>query len=128
MAEPQPSPEVEEHESIARYCRHKSDMRPGEGKSHYRLLLPPANMRMSVVRSSGLDVAEVEAIGRALAAATIKGHVTLAALTIFSHELEISPDPPAHPRHANVVGWTGVEEQDRAKAIALAEASSLTRY
>jgi hypothetical protein len=106
-------------------------MRVKEGKADFRRLLPPRNLRMSVVRSLGIDAAEVQAIGRALLdseTTKIKAHATLSASAFYEHELAIVPDPAPHPRHANVVGWKGIEEEDRATAIALAEVSVLTRY
>jgi len=131
MSESEPSPQVEPHETIVRYCVHKSDMRVSEGKVAFKRLLPPKNFRMSVVRSLGLEAAEVQAIGRGLLdseANRIKGHASIGAAAFQQHGLAIEPDPTPHPRHANVVGWRCVEEEDRAIAIALAEVSALTRY
>jgi hypothetical protein len=103
-------------------------MRPAIGKGHYKAFLPPKTLRMSVFRSSGIGPGEVEAIGRAIVSETVKGHATVTVAAVTRQELRVQPAPAPHPRHADIVGWSGVEEEDRSAAMALADSSVLTKY
>ncbi len=90
--------------------------------------MPPAHRRLSVVRSTGIDAAQVEAIGREHVDKDVKGHAILPVAAILARNLTIDPNGEPFPRHANVLGWADDDAINRLTAMALAGASVLTKY
>jgi hypothetical protein len=128
MVEPEPTLVVQAEENITRHCRDSGHMRAGLMKGHYKAFMPPPNRRLSVVRSSGLDGDQIEAIGRMHVHKDVQGHASVGVGVAQERGLSIEPEPHPHPRHANVVGWSDADEANRLAARALAEASNLTLY
>lgn len=128
MLEPEPFPDIREDEQVVRHCRHQNDMRTGLGKARFCVFLPPANHRMSVVRSTGLSAEELGVVGRRYVHEDVKGHAEIAYKIARSRGLSLEADPHPHARHANLIGWSTEDEVNRLTAKALAEASVLTVY
>lgn len=127
MPEPEPSPDVLPGEPISRHCRNSSHI-AGGGRVKYSAFMPPPNGRLSVVRSDGLAMQEVEAIGRQFVHADVKGHATLLAEAFLTRNLQFDPNGEPFSRHANVFNWHEDDARNRLIATALASASVLNKY
>lgn len=128
MPEPQPTPEVESEESIARHCRHSSCVRRGLKRGAFHAFLPDTDMELSVVRSSGITDADVHAIGVVHVARDLKGHASMLAQIYRDRGLSFHADGEPHARHANVIGWDADHKRNRITAVFLADASTLFEY
>jgi hypothetical protein len=129
MPDPQPSPEVQANEPIARHCIRRSEhMRIGLAKARYKLFLPFPHVELSVARTQGMDVEQVRQIGVEHVNPSVKGHATVEAAAILARGLTFDANAEPYPQHADVLGWSGDEAKDRTIAGALAEASVLVDY
>jgi hypothetical protein len=128
MLQPEPYPEVRHDETVTRHCRDSGHMRSEKKMGHYKAFMPPTNKHLSVVRSQGLSVGEIEQVGRQHVNLAVKGHATVTVAIVAGRELSVQPHPYPHARHANVVGWSDHDEVNRLHARALADASVLTVY
>ena len=136
MPDPQPSGEVESNEVVARHCIRASEhMRRGDParqerpRGKYPLFLPFPRTELSVVRVSGLATSEIRAIGVDHVCPDVKGHACVMATAVLDClGLSFDANGEPYPRHANVIGWSGIEPKDRLHAKKLADASELVEY
>jgi hypothetical protein len=129
MPEPLPSPVVQPDEPISRHCIRRSEhMRPGLRKGRYKLFLPFPYAELSVARTHGMSAAQIRQIGIDHVDPLVKGHATVDAAAILREGLAFDANGHPYPQHADVVGWSGDEAQDRTIAQVLAEASTLVEY
>lgn len=122
---------VDSLESITRYLRNGSHMRPGKGRPNFSAFMPRVpDGDISVYRTSGIDAAAVRALGAEYVGSPespLKGHCDLAAGEFFGEGLNIESAPTRHERHANVNGWTN-DPRNRIVAKKLADKAELTVY
>lgn len=128
MPPPEPSPDVQADEQIARFCRQSNHMRREYRKGSYKLFLPPPDRQQSVARVDALTHAEIRAVGEIDPGEPLLGHVTLLAAEVLANELSFLADGEPYARHASIVGWTGEPPRDRVLAQSLADASTLYEY
>jgi hypothetical protein len=103
-------------------------MRAGLGKGKYKLFLPFPYVELSVARTQGMSAAQIRQIGIDHVDPLVKGHATVDAAAVFREGLAFDPNGNPYAQHADVVGWSGDEAQDRTIAQALADASTLVDY
>ena len=122
---------VDATESITRYLRNGSHMRPSQGRPHFSAYLPRIpDGDISVYRTSGMTAADIAALGAQHVGKPdnpLKGHCDLAAAEFFSEKLNVESVPVPHERHANVKGWTN-DPRNRIIARKLADKAVLTVY
>lgn len=103
-------------------------MRAGLGKGKYKLFLPYPHVELSVARVLGMNVEQIRQIGVEHVNPEVKGHATVEAAMITEQGLAFDPNADPYPQHADVIGWSGNEAQDRTIASVLADASVLVDY
>jgi hypothetical protein len=130
MLDPQPSPTVMPDERIARFARMSSHLNRKRGRGDYSLFMPAKNLASSVMRRSGLDDANVRALGlQYVLGLPLLAHACLLARVVIDDcALQIDPNGEPYARHAKVIGWTGEKAHDRIHAKKMADASLLCEY
>jgi hypothetical protein len=85
----------------------------------------------SVYRTQGIDESEIWGIGAEYVTARhskrwpVLGRADLTAKDVFDAGLLIVPNPDPHPRHADIEGWPGQEEEIEMKITYLARKALL---
>lgn len=103
---PEPSPEVDSTEILARYCVLKDQIKGA--RATRRLFLPNRDGEMSVFRIDALDETEIWDLARRFVDSNSHPVVARAEVTaqaVMDVGLRVNPDADPHPRHANVVDW-----------------------
>lgn len=122
---------VDPAESITRYLRNSSHLRPAHGRPHFSAYMPRVpDGDISVYRTIGMAPVDVAGLGAQYVGRPefpLKGHCDLAAGEFFSERLNIEWVPIPHERHANVKGWTS-DPKNRIVARRLADKAKLTAY
>lgn len=122
---------VDPKESITRYLRNSSHLRPAHGRPHFSAYMPRGpEGDISVYRTTGMAPVDVAALGSQFVGkpeSPLKGHCDLAAGEFFCEGLNIESVPIPHERHANVKGWTS-DPKNRIVARKLADKAKLTLY
>lgn len=122
---------IDPAESITRYLRNSSHMRPGLGRPHFTAYMPSVpDGSISVYRTTGMAPEGAAVLGAQYVAkpdSPLKGHCDLVAAGFFEEGLNIESAPYPHERHANVGGWT-TDPKNRIVARKLADKAVLTIY
>lgn len=94
-------------------------------EAKFPLFMPPDDLRMSVYRTSGLNLEETWALGQQYVAdpqqKQVKGRADLLASEAREHHLEVIGVPEPHDRHAEIVGWPPDRIRQRLLAVRLAK-------
>ena len=122
--------EINSQEVIARYItsqrwysRQKDIVKP-------QAFMPPPNLKLSVFRIGNLSEPEIWKIGikkvinKMNKPTNLHGRADIQALNILGNNLQIEPDNTP-PRHANIIGWPELKEEQKSMAQELAAKSSL---
>lgn len=113
-------------EVLTRYVLSEKYYR-SNGTVRHTAFMPPANLRLSVYRSSGLSEEEIREIGNQRVATPqekpLIGRADILGSDVLDSDkdLRLEPDPVPHPLHANITGWP--EQRDKQKLIAIKLAS-----
>ncbi len=126
--------EIEEEiflsEKIARYLFQKGHFTPSTGRVKYGAFMPDSEIETSVSRTDNLSCNEIWEIGKNVAGKrvpTLKGRVDLIAWDVYDARLEVVPDPKEeNPRHANIVGWPKLKDEQILRATKLADSVRFT--
>ena len=87
--------------------------------------MPPADKRLSVFRTSGLQEHEIWALGESLRAQPLKGRADITAADVGETGLALDADD-IPPRHANIVGWPDDHSAIELKALELSQRAHLS--
>lgn len=122
---------IDPTETITRYLRNSSHLRPGLRRPNYTAYMPRVpDGNISVYRTTRMAPEETAGLGAQYVGkpeSPLKGHCDLAADGFFCEGLNIESVPEPHERHANVGGWTG-DPKNRIVARKLADKAVLTIY
>ena len=105
------------------YSRKKNVVKP-------QAFMPPPNHRLSVFRIDNLTETEIWKIGfnkvisKMNPPRNLHGRANIMALNILENDLQIEPDNTP-PRHADIVGWPELKEEQKSIAQELAAKASL---
>ena len=92
--------------------------------------MPPLNLKLSVFRIGNLSEPEIWKIGikkvinKMNKPTNLHGRADIQALNILGNNLQIEPDNTP-PRHANIIGWPELKEEQKSMAQELAAKASL---
>lgn len=122
---------IDPAESISRFLRSSTHLRPGLRRPHYSAYMPKApDGEVSVYRTTSMAPTDIASLGAQYVGRPeipLKGHCDLNASAFFSEGLDIESVPKPHLRHANVRGWTA-DPKNRIIAKRLSDQASLTTY
>lgn len=120
---------VSPEENLTRYIFSKDHFSPQKGIVKYGAFLPDRNGETSVFRTSNLDDVTVWQIGRLIVApghqSPLRARADIVTQSVLEEGLRVAPDPPLHPRHANIIGWSSDGSKHRLVALKLADKASL---
>jgi hypothetical protein len=122
--------EINGQEAIARYItssrwysREKNIVKP-------LTFMPPPDLKLSVFRIDNLSEPEIWKIGfekvisKMIQPKNLHGRADIQALNILENNLQIEPDNTP-PRHADIIGWPELKEEQKSIAQELAAKASL---
>ena len=122
--------EINGQETIARYItssrwysREKNIVKP-------LTFMPPPDLKLSVFRIDNLSEPEIWKIGfekvisKMIQPKNLHGRADIQALNILENNLQIEPDNTP-PRHADIIGWPELKEEQKSIAQELAAKASL---
>ena len=115
---------VDAAEILARYIYYRNHYRPSDNTVKYSAFMPPADKRLSVFRTSGLEEYAIWILGESLRAQPLKGRADITAAAVRETGLALDADD-IPPRHANIVGWPDDHSAIELKALELSERSHL---
>lgn len=122
---------IDKSESITRFLRNSSHMRPALGRPHFSAYLPRLpDGEISVYRTRGMPKPAIADLGAQYVSKPenpLRGHCDLTAGDCFGEGLNVVAAPNPHMRHANVNGWTN-DPRNRIVARKLADKATLTAY
>jgi hypothetical protein len=87
--------------------------------------MSPADKRLSVFRTSGLEEHAIWILGESLRAQPLKGRADITAAAVEETGLAVDADD-IPPRHANVVGWPDDHSAIELKALELSQRAHLS--
>ena len=116
---------VDAAEILARYIFHRNHYRPSDNTVKYSAFMPPADKRLSVFRTSGLEEQAIWTLGESLRAQPLKGRADIAVAAVEETGLAVDADD-IPPRHANVVGWPDDHSAIELKALELSQRAHLS--
>jgi hypothetical protein len=122
--------EVNSQEFLARYITSKSWYSRVKNRVKPRAFMPPIDRKLSVFRTDNLSEPEIWKIGlknvieKIVRPTNLHGRADIQALSIIESNLQIEPDNTP-PRHANIVGWPELKEEQKSIAQELAAKASL---
>ena len=118
-------------ESISRYLRSRTHLRPAQGRPHFSAYMPRvSDGDVSIYRTTGMASPDIALLGAQYVGrpdSPLKGHCDLFASTFFSEGLNIESAPYPHVRHANVRGWA-TDPKNRIIARKLSDQATLVVY
>lgn len=122
--------EIYSRETIARYITSKRWYSRKKNIVKPQAFMPPPNHRLSVFRIDNLSETEIWEIGfnkvisKMNPPRSLHGRANILALNILENNLQIEPDNTP-PRHADIVGWPKLKEEQKSIAQELAAKASL---
>jgi len=122
--------EISGRETIARYITSKRWFSRKKNIVKPQAFMPPPNHRLSVFRIDNLSETEIWKIGfnkvisKMNPPRNLRGRADILALNILENNLQIEPDN-IPPRHADIVGWPELKEEQKSIAQELAAKASL---
>ena len=122
--------EINSQEIISRYLTSKRWYSSVNDIVKPQAFMPPPDLKFSVYRTNNLSESEIWNIGLKKVIAnmsnpkTLYGRADIRALNILESNLQIEPDNTP-PRHANIVGWPDLKEEQKSFAQELAAKASL---
>ena len=122
--------EINSREPIARYITTKRWYSREKNVVKPQAFMPPPDLRLSVFRIDNLSEPEIwkigftKVIGKMNQPRTLHGRADIQALNILEINLQVNPDN-IPPRHANIIGWPELKEEQKSIAQELAAKASL---
>jgi hypothetical protein len=122
--------EISGRETIARYITSKRWHSRKKNIVKPQAFMPPPNHKLSVFRIDNLSETEIWKIGfnkvisKMNPPRNLHGRADILALNILENNLQIEPDN-IPPRHADIVGWPELKEEQKSIAQELAAKASL---
>jgi len=92
--------------------------------------MPPPDLKLSVFRIDGISESEIweiglkEVIESMSEPRSMHGRADIEAVNILKNNLQIDPDNTP-PRHANIIGWPELKEEQKSIAQEIAAKASL---
>lgn len=120
---------VSRDERISRYIVNKQHMKGGISPAAF---MPARDGSTSVYRTSGCAEKRIWQLGfifverKRRDRVKIVGRADVNSQIVYDEDLRIQPSLRPHPRHADLVNWPDDKAQQKDKALALAQACSLT--
>jgi hypothetical protein len=109
MIDPENVPEVGDDETLARYVLHSNHIRRTSQTVKPDAFIPHPHGELSVTRHLLMTEDELWAVGRAVAAATIKtlhGRADIRMAVCLAQQLTVRAAPMNdNPNHADITGW-----------------------
>jgi hypothetical protein len=121
---------IDGQETLARFITSKSGYSRGKNVVKPQAFMPPLDLRLSVFRINNLSEPEIWQIGlkkiidKMKIPRNLHGRADIKALNILENGLKINPDDTP-PRHANIIGWPELKEEQKSIAQELAAKASL---
>jgi hypothetical protein len=125
--------EVNGQETIARYITSKRWYSRKKNIVKPQAFMPPPDHRLSVFRIDNLSESEIWEIGfkkvisKMNPPRNLHGRADILALNILENNLQIEPGNTP-PRHADIVGWPELKEEQKSIAQELAAKASLSLH
>ena len=121
---------VKSDEELARFVFDRNQFSTQKQMAKPSAFWPPTGkVETSVYRIDHITVDETFEIGRQFVepkrGRAIRGFAVVTAGVVFNNELKVIGTELPHPRHANIIGWTGNIVRDREIALNLAQNSKL---
>lgn len=122
--------EINGQEAIARYITSKRWYSREKNVVKPQAFMPPSDLRLSVFRIDNLSEPEIWKIGfkqvisKMNQPRNLHGRADIQALNILKNNLQIDPDNTP-PRHASIIGWPELKEEQKSIAQELAAKASL---
>ena len=122
--------EINSQEIIARYLTSKKWYSRVNDIAKPQAFMPPPDLNLSVFRIDNLSEPEIWKLGfkkvidKMNQPRHLRGRADIQALRILENNLQIDPDNTP-PRHANIIGWPELKEEQKSIAQELAAKASL---
>lgn len=120
---------VHPSERITRYIFSKRHYSETNNRIKHAAFMPSPKGEVSVYRTDKLDDNEIWNIGEQYVATppkrTIKARADILASIITKQKVCINPDTRPHPLHANIVDWPKEPDEQKQRAIEMANRSDL---
>ena len=122
--------EISGRETLSRYITSKRWYSRKKNIVKPQAFMPPPNHRLSVFRIDNLSETEIWKIGfnkvisKMNPPRNLHGRADILALNILENNIQIEPDN-IPPRHADIVGWPELKEEQKSIAQELAAKASL---
>lgn len=101
---PKQAERLQDDEPLARFLKHHRDFKPQAGLVRPRTFTPPANLRLSTFRISGLTEPAIWDVALHFAGTPALARAVVAVGGVRETGLEVDPDD-SPPRHATIQGW-----------------------